>query len=103
MPVDTTPSIADRMAEVLALDPKAVAVEANGVASTWGDIAAAAAAVEAELVRLGVPKAAPVGWVARNGAPAVAVFAGLLLHGRPILIGLLGLPRLAVLLQLVAH
>jgi len=77
-------SITARVAEVLQLSPESGAVEFGGRWTSWGELAAAAAAVESELQRLGVAKSAPVGWVARNRPATVAAFVALLLAGRPI-------------------
>ncbi|MBV9996745.1 MAG: long-chain fatty acid--CoA ligase [Caulobacteraceae bacterium] len=77
-------SIAERVGEVLQLSPQSGAVEFQGAWTSWSELAQAAAAVEAELARLGIAKDAPIGWVARNRPASVAGFVALLRAGRPI-------------------
>lgn len=71
-----------RLAEVLALEPEATAVESSGCSVTWGALAKAAAEVERLLVGAGVDRSAPIGWVARNRPAAVAGFVSLVANGR---------------------
>ena len=77
-------SISRRVAQTLALSPQSGAVEFQGEWTTWAALRDAADKLEALLVEAGVPKDAPVGWIARNSPAAVAAFAALLLAGRPI-------------------
>jgi len=67
---------------VFALAPAALAVETAAGSVTWGELARAGDEVERLLVRAGVDASAPIGWVARNRAASVAVFAALVRHGR---------------------
>ncbi len=80
----STETLAERVSAVLALSPDAGAVEFQGVWTSWRALAQAAEAIEARLEVLGVPKDAPVGWVARNRPAGVAAFVALLRAGRPI-------------------
>ena len=77
-------SISRRVAQTLALSPQSGAVEFQGEWTTWAALRDAADKLEALLVEAGVPKDAPIGWIARNSPAAVAAFAALLLAGRPI-------------------
>src|SRR5258706_154950 len=67
---------------VLGLAPDAPAVETKAGSVTWGALARVGDEIERLLVQAGVDSSAPVGWVARNRAASVAVFAGLVRHGR---------------------
>lgn len=80
--MSTTAGLRAHLAEVLFLNPKAVAVETAAGSFTWGVLAAAGDELEALLVRAGVDRSAPVGWVARNRAASVAAFASLVRYGR---------------------
>ncbi|MBV9509149.1 MAG: long-chain fatty acid--CoA ligase [Caulobacteraceae bacterium] len=84
MAAEQAQSISERVAEVLKLSPSSGAIEFQGEWTSWGELAAAAAAIEAELAKLDLPKAAPVGWIARNRPASAAAFAALMLAGRPI-------------------
>jgi acyl-CoA synthetase (AMP-forming)/AMP-acid ligase II len=70
------------LAAVLTLAPDALAVESKAGGVTWGALARAGDEVEGLLVQAGVDSSAPIGWVARNRAASVAVFAALVRHGR---------------------
>lgn len=70
------------LAAVFALAPAAPAVETAAGSVTWGELARAGEEVERLLVQAGVDASAPIGWVARNRAASVAVFAALVRHGR---------------------
>lgn len=80
----TAQTISGRIAQVLRLSPDTVAVEYKEGTTRWRDLAVAADAIEAGLAAAGVPRAAPVGWIACNRPESVAIFAALLLAGRPI-------------------
>ncbi len=77
-------SISQRVAQTLTLAPDSGAVEFEGQWTSWAALAEAAEVVEAALTELGVPRGAPVGWMARNSPAAVASATALLLAGRPI-------------------
>ena len=77
-------SIADRVAEVLALSPETGAVEFNGEWTTWAALDQAAQRIEVTLATMEIAKGAPIGWIARNHPAAVAAFVALLRAGRPI-------------------
>lgn len=75
-------TLSRRLQQILALDPAAIAVEAEGRTWTWGDIATAASAVEESLLAAGVSSDAPIGWMAHNRAASVASFVSLVIHAR---------------------
>ena len=77
-------SISRRVAETLSLSPDAGAVAYEGAWTSWAALADGARKIEAVLCAAGVPRSAPVGWMARKSPTAVAAFASLLLSGRPI-------------------
>jgi len=81
-----TETLGQRIRAILALDPQAVAIEtAAGGGCTWGDLAAAADAVEQILRNAQIEPEAPIGWVARNRPTAVAAFASLVINGRMVI------------------
>ena len=63
--------LADRIAAILAIDPAAPAVEFERRWTSWGEIAAARAAVDAELERAGLGADSRVGLMMRNHAAMV--------------------------------
>ena len=71
-----------RIADVLALSPDSVAIEAGDHRITWGELGQAARAVEALLADSGVDPMAPIGWAARNRPTAVVAFVALIVSGR---------------------
>ncbi len=71
-----------RIADVLALSPDSVAIEAGDHRVTWGELGQAAQAIEALLTASGVDPTAPVGWAARNRPTAVVAFVALVVSGR---------------------
>jgi len=73
--------LSERLHAVLALDPTAPAVEFDGAWSTWGELASAAAAVDAAMRTTGLGAGAPVGLMVRNRPAALAAFLGLLRAG----------------------
>lgn len=75
-------TLSQRLSAILALDPDAAAVEFQGQSITWGDLANAAAEIEALLREAGVDNDAPVGWAARNRPTAVASFISLVSNDR---------------------
>lgn len=77
----STKHLGERIRSVLLLKPDAVAVEAGHTVATWEDLGQAAGEIEALLLRNGVSRDVPVGWVARNRPAAVAAFVGLLIGG----------------------
>jgi long-chain acyl-CoA synthetase len=77
----STKHLGERIRSVLLLKPDAVAVEAGHTVATWEDLGQAAWEIEALLLRNGVSRDVPVGWVARNRPAAVAAFVGLLIGG----------------------
>lgn len=77
-----TQTLAQRLSAVLALDPDAIAVEYQQQSIRWGDLSAAADAVEALLVEAGIERDAPIGWAARNRPTAVVGFVSLVANGR---------------------
>ena len=77
----STRHLGERIRSVLLLKPDAVAVEAGHTVATWGDLSRAAEEIERLLLRNGVGRDAPVGWVARNRPAAVASFVSLLIGG----------------------
>jgi acyl-CoA synthetase (AMP-forming)/AMP-acid ligase II len=74
-------SISERLGAVLALDPGAPALEFEGTWSTWGDLAAAADAVDVVLRERGLGAGAPVGLMLRNRPVALGTLLGLLRAG----------------------
>ena len=70
-------SLGSRIRSVLSLQPDAVAIEGAGGKSTWADLAAAAAHIDAALRDAHVERNTPVGWVAHNRSAAVAAFVSL--------------------------
>jgi long-chain acyl-CoA synthetase len=77
-----TETLGKRIQSVFALDPSAIAVETMNGHHTWGELAAAAQAIEVLIRDTGVARDAPIGWVARNRPAAIAAFASLVMHGR---------------------
>jgi acyl-CoA synthetase (AMP-forming)/AMP-acid ligase II len=73
--------ISERLAAVLALDPSAPALEFEGVWSTWGQLDAAADAVDAVLGERGLGPGSPVGLMLRNRPVALGALLGLLRAG----------------------
>ena len=71
-----------RIADVLALSPDAVAIETADKTVTLGELRGAAEAVKALLDESGVDPTAPVGWAARNRPTAVVAFVALITSGR---------------------
>ncbi|HLM17216.1 MAG TPA: AMP-binding protein, partial [Acidimicrobiia bacterium] len=59
-------TISERLGEVLKLDPSAPALEFEGTWSTWGELAAAADAVDEVLHDRGLGAGSPVGLMLRN-------------------------------------
>jgi long-chain acyl-CoA synthetase len=75
-------SIGSRIRSVLGLQPEAVAIEGAGGKSTWADLTAAAADIDALLGDGQVERDAPIGWVAHNRPAAVAAFVSLAMNER---------------------
>jgi acyl-CoA synthetase (AMP-forming)/AMP-acid ligase II len=73
--------LSERLHAVLALDPTAPAVEFDGAWSIWGELASAAAAVDAAMRTTGLGAGSPVGLMVRNRPAALAAFLGLLRAG----------------------
>jgi acyl-CoA synthetase (AMP-forming)/AMP-acid ligase II len=73
--------IPERLRAVMTLDPSAPALEFEGVWSTWGELAAAADAVDAVLRDRGLGAGSPVGLMLRNRPVAFATLLGLLRAG----------------------
>jgi acyl-CoA synthetase (AMP-forming)/AMP-acid ligase II len=73
--------ISERLAAVLALDPDAPALEFEGTWSTWGQLEAAADAVDAVLRDRGLGAGSPVGLMLRNRPAALGALLGLLRAG----------------------
>ncbi len=73
--------IPQRLGEVMALQPSAPALEFEGTWSTWGELAAAADAVDVVLHDRGLGTGAPVGLMLRNRPVALATLVGLLRAG----------------------
>jgi acyl-CoA synthetase (AMP-forming)/AMP-acid ligase II len=80
--VDTDVGFQQRIADVLALSPDAIAIEAGRQTVTWGELRQAAEAVAALLTDSGIDPSAPVGWAARNRPTAVVGFVALIVSGR---------------------
>jgi acyl-CoA synthetase (AMP-forming)/AMP-acid ligase II len=76
-----TAPISERLSAVLALDPSAPALEFEGAWATWGELAAAADAVDAVLRARGLGEGAPVGLMLRNRPAALGTLLGLLRAG----------------------
>jgi acyl-CoA synthetase (AMP-forming)/AMP-acid ligase II len=74
-------SIPERFRQVMALDPSAPALEFEGGWSTWGELAAAADAVDAVLAARGLGAGSPVGLMLRNRPVALGTLVGLLRAG----------------------
>src|SRR5579862_4115604 len=74
--------LGSRIRSVLSLEPDAVAIESAGGKSTWADLAAAAARIDAALRSAPVERHAPIGWVAHNRPAAVAAFVSLVMDER---------------------
>lgn len=77
-------TLAAHISKVLGLDSAAVAVEYQGAAVTWGELARCAAEIERCLAAAGIDRSAPIGWAARNRPGAVAAFVALAASGRMI-------------------
>lgn len=75
-------TLQQRIRQILALAPERVALESESGAMTWGELAVAAASINAALDAAGVAADAPVGWAARNRPGAVAAFVALVSSGR---------------------
>jgi acyl-CoA synthetase (AMP-forming)/AMP-acid ligase II len=73
--------ISERLAAVLAIDPAAPALESDGAWSTWGQLAAAADAVDVVLRERGLAAGSPVGLMLRNRPVALGTLLGLLRAG----------------------
>ena len=71
-----------RIADVFALAPDSVAIQAGDQTVTWGQLRQAAKDVEELLQNSGVDASAPVGWAARNRPTAVVAFVALIVSGR---------------------
>ncbi len=78
---DLVSTIPPRLGEVMALDPSAPALEFEGTWSTWGQLAAAADAVDTVLRERGLGAGAPVGLMLRNRPVALGALLGLLRAG----------------------
>ena len=76
-----TSTIPSRLREVMTLDPCALALEFEGAWSTWGELAAAADAVDAALRGRGLGVGSPVGLMLRNRPVALGTLVGLLRAG----------------------
>ena len=74
-------ALSERLHAVFALDPSAPALEFDAQWSTWGELAAAADAVDAALGELGLGAGSPVGLMLRNRPAALGAFLGLLRAG----------------------
>jgi long-chain acyl-CoA synthetase len=75
-------TLGERICHVLTLAPDKAALEYGGVAASWGDLAAAAAAIDRLLSGAGIDRSQPIGWAARNRPAAVAAFVALVAGGR---------------------
>src|SRR5882757_5838216 len=73
--------IPERLGAVMTLDPSAPALEFEGGWSTWGELAAAADAVDAVLRDRGLGADSPVGLMLRNRPVALGTLLGLLRAG----------------------
>lgn len=73
--------ISERLHAVMAIDPSAPALEFEGSWATWGQLAAAADAVDAVLYEAGLGAGSPVGVMLRNRPPSLGAFLGLLRAG----------------------
>jgi acyl-CoA synthetase (AMP-forming)/AMP-acid ligase II len=73
--------ISERLRAVLALDPSAPALEFDGTWSTWGELAAAADAVDVVLHERSLAEGSPVGVLLRNRPAALGTLLGLLRAG----------------------
>ncbi|HEY3669460.1 MAG TPA: class I adenylate-forming enzyme family protein [Acidimicrobiia bacterium] len=73
--------IPERLGAVMTLDPSAPALEFEGRWSTWGELAAAADAVDAVSRDRGLGVGSPVGLMLRNRPVALATLLGLLRAG----------------------
>jgi acyl-CoA synthetase (AMP-forming)/AMP-acid ligase II len=73
--------VSERLSAVLALDPAAPALEFEGVWSSWGNLAAAADAVDAVLRTVRLGPGSPVGLMLRNRPGALGTLLGLLRAG----------------------
>ncbi len=71
--------LADRIREILALDPKAPAIEYRGIWTDWQEIADVATGVESRLRSVGLGEGTPVGLLLRNHPAMVAAMLGVLL------------------------
>lgn len=69
-------SLASRIDEVLAIDPRANAVEFEDAWTTWGALAETSAALGRALDAIGAPLDAPIGVLLRNRPEAVAALLG---------------------------
>ena len=73
--------ISERLGAVLALEPSAPALEFEGEWSTWGELSAAADAVDVVLRERGLGAGSPVGLMLRNRPVALGTLLGLLRAG----------------------
>ena len=78
---DRVSTIPQRLREVMALDPSAPALEFDGAWSTWGELSAAADAVDEVLRACHLGAGAPVGLMLRNRPVALGTLLGLLRAG----------------------
>jgi long-chain acyl-CoA synthetase len=74
--------VATRIAQIMAIDPDAYALEFEGRWITWGRLSAVAAELERILIDAGVGVEAPVAMMMRNRPGTVAVILSVLIHGR---------------------
>jgi acyl-CoA synthetase (AMP-forming)/AMP-acid ligase II len=78
---DLSTEIPERLRAVMALEPSAPALEFQGAWSTWGELAAAADAIDDVLRRQGLGPGSPVGLMLRNRPAALGALLGLLRAG----------------------
>jgi acyl-CoA synthetase (AMP-forming)/AMP-acid ligase II len=81
MSAASTNTIPQRLRAVMALDPSAPALEFDGAWCTWGDLSAAADAVDTVLRECGLGPGSPVGLMLRNRPVALGTLLGLLRAG----------------------
>jgi acyl-CoA synthetase (AMP-forming)/AMP-acid ligase II len=77
-----TETLGERIAQVLELQPDAIAIEYQEMGVTWGALEQAAQSIETLLRKAGIRRDAPIGWAARNRPAAVAGFVALLSNER---------------------
>jgi long-chain acyl-CoA synthetase len=78
---DASTEIPERLRAVMALDPSAPALEFEGAWASWGELAAAADAVDDVLRGQGLGTGSPVGLMLRNRPEALGALLGLLRAG----------------------